>query len=169
MDITFQIGSLPLYKGYSEELPAGTFYTEINIAFENWDGFSELLSPSNTNNSLIGCVTDGLPFSREVQCLLRGGSGIENEPTIRITNYDWVVPFSTIRISLANIKQLNITTRNTLYVSVILKRVGSWKEGYLYNPQQLTFKQTSSLSATLFQSVNVGYLGANAVGQPTTF
>jgi hypothetical protein len=118
---------------------------------------------------MIGCVTAGLAASREIQCLLRGGSDIEHEPTIIVTGYDWVQPFTRINISIANVVQLSTTLRNTVFVSVVIKQLGSWKEGYLYNPEQLTLKQTYPLSTTAYSSVSVGYFGMNEVGKPTTF
>ena len=57
VDLTFTIGSLPIYKGYNSGLLDGEFYSEINIGFENWHAFDNLVDPSNTNGSLIGCVT----------------------------------------------------------------------------------------------------------------
>lgn len=64
IDLTFPIRKLPLYKGYSDGLLNGEFYSEINIGFENWHAFDNLVNPSNTNGSLIGCVTQGLPHSK---------------------------------------------------------------------------------------------------------
>lgn len=169
VDISFLTSAMPLFRGYSDELPNGTFYTEIQIGFENWNAFQNLLYSNNTNQTLVGCVTSGLPFSREIECMLRGGWNIEHEPIIRISGYDWVPAHSLIKVSLSNILQLNTTNRNTLYVSVLLKQVGSWKQGYLYNPQQLILRQTYPLLTTSFGFISLGYIGINTVGRPSSF
>jgi hypothetical protein len=169
VDIEFQIGALPLYKGYDSALSQGEFYTEIHVVFENWHAFDNLLEEDNQNDTLVGCVTQGLPSSQEIKCFLQGGSDIEHEPTIKITNYDWVQPNTAIKISLSNIMQLNSTNRNTVFVAVLLKQMDNWRQGYLYNPQQLTLHQTSPLSTTTFLSISLGYLGINTVGEPASF
>jgi len=78
IDLTFPIGKLPLYKGYADGLQNGEFYSEINIGFENWKAFGNLINQNNVNGSLVGCVTQGLPHTREIKCLLEGGSTIED-------------------------------------------------------------------------------------------
>jgi len=78
-----------------------------------------------------------------------------------------VAPNSTITISLANVLQLNATTRNTLSVSVLLKQVGSWRQGELYNPEQIVLKQTTPLTASAL-AATISYSGSTVVGEQTS-
>lgn len=64
---------------------------------------------------------------------------------------------------------LDSTIRNVLSVSVVLRKVGSWKQSFLYNPEQLILKATSNLAIAPFNFVDVGYIGANRVNKPTVF
>ena len=54
-------------------------------------------------------------------------------------------------------------------MAVVLRQKGTWKHGYLYNPEQLTLKSTSPLSTTPFVAVDVGYVGLNQVSNPIIF
>ena len=51
------------------------------------------------------------------------GTNINDEPAIIITNYEQILPGATVRISLANIKNLPSTLRNTLSIEVKYYRV----------------------------------------------
>jgi hypothetical protein len=98
-----------------------------------------------------------------------GGGDIEHQPTVIISGYERVPPFTNVSISLANILMLNSNTRNVLWVSVVLHKVGSWKQSYLYNPESLVFKRTSNLALLSLNSLDLGYVGSNKVGSPSTF
>ena len=64
---------------------------------------------------------------------------------------------------------LNASTRNVLSVSVVLYKIGSWQQSYLYNPEGLVLKQTSNLTTLPVNFVDIGYAGINRVGQDSTF
>lgn len=64
---------------------------------------------------------------------------------------------------------LDVGIRNVLSVGVALRKVGSWKQAYLYNPEQLLLTATSNMATTLCNFLDIGYLTATTVGSPTTF
>lgn len=64
---------------------------------------------------------------------------------------------------------LAANTRNVLWASVVLLKIGSWKQSYLYNPESLVFKPSSNLALLSLNSLDLGYVGLNIVGSPSTF
>jgi hypothetical protein len=43
VDINFMVGREALRQGYSDGLQTGSYYTTIEITFENWGAFGNLL------------------------------------------------------------------------------------------------------------------------------
>jgi hypothetical protein len=51
----------------------------------------------------------------------------------------------------------------------VIKKIGSWKSAYLYDPAQLILKSTTPLGATTYSALSLGFGISNIVGTPTTF
>ena len=62
--------------------------------------------------------------NREVSCNLDIGYNFNDEPYIRVTGYEEIMPFTDITISISNLLNLPTTERNTVWIAVVLKKVG---------------------------------------------
>lgn len=78
------------------------------------------------------------------------------------------MPYTTVTISLSNVLNLPTNLRNTVSISVILKKVGDYREAFLYNPTKKILLSTSPLSTVAPTLLDIQYTGSKTVGMPTT-
>lgn len=142
--------------------------------------FDNDLKTGLTNGSEIGCkIHSGLtPISgMRIKCLLKIGTSQTNKPTIRIINYNFIDPATTIKISFARIQTLPQTLVNTISIGakIFYNDIGS--STYLYIPTPVVTNPTNATnvlanSATSWKNewyAGASYSGVNIVLQPTIF
>lgn len=119
-DITFAVGPVGVKQGYNGILALGEYYSEIRVKFETVEGYEYLLGGYYKHGDRVGCVTNLKSINKEISCIFSQGTNITHEPSIIISNYEQIIPGTTVKLSFANIKNLpqNVPTtlRNTLAV-----------------------------------------------------
>lgn len=186
-DLTFVTGSL--------QIPPGTLTTattqtsELRFIFENFNGmnptnaFSNDLGTGLSNGDEIGCkFFSGLVAvsGMRLKCLLYLGTNSTNKPMIRVINYNFINPGTTIIIGFAGIQSLPAVLVNTISIGVVIFYTDIDSSTYLYIPTPIITVPTNS--SNMFNSlqasqsgfasnwlVNASYTGTNIVLQPTTF
>lgn len=123
-DISFTVGPVGIKQGYRGILALGEYFSEIRIKFETVEGYDYLLGGYYKNGDRVGCVTTFKSIEKEIACIFDKGTNITHEPSIIISNYEEIVPGTSVLISLANIKNLPTTMRNTLAIEVKYYKVG---------------------------------------------
>ncbi len=109
-----------------------------------------------------------------LKCLLSVGTNATNKPRIRVVNYNFINPGTTIIIGFAGIQSLPPTLVNTISIGVVIYYTDIDSSTYLYIPTPiLTVPTNSSSMISSFSGwnwqVNASYSGTNIVLQPTTF
>ena len=112
-----------------------------------------------------------------IKCLLYVGTNSTDKPKIRIINYNFINPATTIIVGFAGIQSLPTTLVNTISIGAIIyyTDIDSWT--YLYIPTPIVTIPTnatnmySSMPAGWVSgwAVNASYSGTNIVLQPTVF
>ena len=187
-DLQFVTGSLQIPPGATTT--ATTQTSEIHFIFENFDGmnptnvFTNDLGTGLKNGEEVGCVIfSGLTAlsGKRIKCLLKLGTSETDKPTIRIVNYDFVNPATTIIIGFAGLESLPHTLVNTISVAVRIYYNDINSNTYLYIPTPVATNPTQSVDKFTSMSagaqsgwgsnwvVNMSYSGVNIVLEPTTF
>jgi hypothetical protein len=112
-----------------------------------------------------------------LKCLLYVGTNSTNKPMIRVINYNFINPYTTIIIGFAGIQSLPSVLVNTISIGVVIFYTDIDSSTYLYIPTPIITVPTNATS--MFSgmpsdwvadwSVNASYSGTNIVLQPTTF
>lgn len=112
-----------------------------------------------------------------LKCLLYLGTNSTNKPMIRVINYNFINPSTTILIGFAGIQSLPAVLVNTISIGVVIFYTDIGSSTYLYIPTPIITVPTnatnmfSSMPSDLVANwlVNASYSGTNIVLQPTTF
>lgn len=112
-----------------------------------------------------------------LKCLLYVGTNSTNKPMIRVINYNFINPSTTIIIGFAGIQSLPAVLVNTISIGVVIFYTDIGSSTYLYIPTPIITVPTNATN--MFNSmpggwvsnwvVNASYSGTNIVLQPTTF
>ena len=140
----------------------------------------------------MGCVIQAGMVALEgkrLKCILHIGTNSTDKPTIKVLNYNYIDPQTTIRLSFAAIESLNEALVNTISIGVLIYYTDLGSSTYLYIP---TAKVTQPTNNTLWypdfwyhdgtqnytnwtsywafdNSNSNNYFGNNIVRQPTNF
>lgn len=142
--------------------------------------FDNDLKTGLTSGQEVGCkIFSGLAAlpGLRIKCLLYVGTNSTDKPKIRIINYNFINPGTSITVGFAGIQSLPSTLVNTISIGAIIyyTDIDSWT--YLYIPTPIVTIPTNATS--MFSSmpagwisgwsVSAGYSGTNIVLQPTVF
>jgi hypothetical protein len=183
-DLTFVTGNLQIPPGAATT--ATTQTSELQFVFENFNGmdptnvFDNDLRTNLTTGSEIGCkIQSGLTAlpGKRIKCLLVVGTSQTNKPTIRIINYNFIDPQTTIIVTFAGIQTLPETLVNTISIGAKIFYTDISSSTYLYIPTPVITIPTnaSNVLANTHSSwksnwaVNSSFSGTNIVLQPTIF
>lgn len=144
------------------------------------DVFSNDLGTGLSNGDEIGCrLYTGLTAlsGLRMKCLLSLGTNSTNKPKIIVINYNFINPYTTIKIGFASIQTLPPVLTNTISVGAVIFYTNIGSSTYLYVPTPiLTVATNATVMANSFQSgwssgwlSNATYYGTNIVLQPTIF
>jgi hypothetical protein len=142
--------------------------------------FNNDLGTKLNNGDEIGCkffsglvAVSGL----RLKCLLYVGTNSTNKPMIRVINYNFINPQTTIIIGFAGIQSLPAVLVNTISIGVVIYYTDIGSSTYLYIPTPIITVPTNATN--MFASmpagwvggwaVNASYSGTNIVLQPATF
>lgn len=111
-----------------------------------------------------------------IKCILVVGVNATSKPTIKIINYAFVNPSTTIVIGFAGLQSLPPILTNTISIGVMIYYNDISSSTYLYIPTPIITLATTS-NDTLIKStkwisgwnINASYSGANIVLKPTIF
>jgi hypothetical protein len=113
-----------------------------------------------------------------LKCLLYLGTNSTNKPMIRVINYNFINPMTTIIIGFAGIQSLPSVLANTISIGVVIFYTDIGSSTYLYIPTPIITVPTNASNMLLdtiwsgFASnwlMNASYTGTNIVLQSTTF
>jgi hypothetical protein len=112
-----------------------------------------------------------------MKCLLYLGTNSTNKPMIRVINYNFINPQTTIIIGFAGIQSLPPVLVNTISIGVKIFYTDIGSSTYLYIPTPIITVPTNATSMyggmpggwISGWSVNASYSGTNIVLQPTSF
>lgn len=183
-DITFVTGNLQIPPG--APTTATTQTSELQFVFENFNGmdptnvFDNDLKTNLTTGSEIGCkIQSGLAAlaGMRIKCLLVVGTSQTNKPTIRIINYNFIDPQTTIIVTFAGIQTLPNTLVNTISIGAKIFYTDISSSTYLYIPTPIITIPTNATNVLATTStswknewvVNSSFSGVNIVLQPTIF
>ena len=183
-DISFVTGNLQIPPG---ALTTATTQTSALVfIFENFDGmnptnvFANDLKTGLKTGEEIGCkVFSGLTAlsGMRIKCILTVGTNSTFKPTIRIINYNFINPATTITIGFAGIQSLPSVLVNTISIGVVIYYNDIGSSTYLYVPTPIITVPTNATN--MFSSmpsgwvsgwgVNASYSSTNIVLKPTSF
>ena len=142
--------------------------------------FDNDLKTNLTTGSEIGCkIQSGLAAlaGMRIKCLLVVGTSQTNKPTIRIINYNFIDPQTTIIVTFAGIQTLPNTLVNTISIGAKIFYTDISSSTYLYIPTPIITIPTNATNVLATTStswknewvVNSSFSGVNIVLQPTIF
>jgi hypothetical protein len=181
-DLRFVTGSLQIPPGAPTTATSQT--SELQFIFENFNGmnptnvFANDLKTGLVTGSEVGCkIFNGLTAlpGMRIKCLLYVGTNQTNKPKIRIINYDFINPQTTIIISFSGIQSLPSVLVNTISIGSVIFYTDIGSSTFLYIPTPIITVPTNA--TTLFSGIdsvmrtrwgaNSSYSGTNIVLQPT--
>jgi hypothetical protein len=183
-DLQFITGNLQIPPGATTT--ATTQTSELQFIFENFNGanptnvFDNDLRTNLTTGSEVGCkIQSGLVAlpGKRIKCLLKVGTSQTNKPTIRIINYNFIDPQTTIIVSFAGIQTLPSTLTNTISIGAKIFYNNINSSTYLYIPTPVITVATNASNVLANTdanwisnwAVNSSFSGTNIVLEPTIF
>ena len=183
-DLQFVTGTLQIPPGATTT--ATTQTSELQFIFENFNGadptniFDNDLKTGLTTGEEVGCkIQSGLTAlaGMRIKCLLKVGTSQTDKPVIRIVNYNFIDPATTIIVSFAGIQTLPHTLVNTISIGakIFYNDIGS--STFLYIPTPVVTvptNVTNVLDNTVTDwknrwNANTSFSGTNIVLEPTIF
>jgi len=116
--------------------------------------FANNLKTGLSSGSEIGCkIFSGLTAisGLRIKCLLYVGTNQTNKPKIRIINYDFINPQTTIIIAFAGIQSLLPTLANTISIGAVIYYTDIGSSTYLYIPTPIMTVPTNASNYLLGQ------------------
>ena len=184
-DIEFQTGTLQIPPGAATTQTSLT--SELQFIFESYNAndatnvFKNDLDTGLKEGDEVGCIVhSGITEleGKRLICSLHIGTNSTDKPIIKITNYDYIDPGTTVRIAFAGIQSLNEVNVNTISVGVLIHYTDLGSSTYLYIPTATLPEPTNNtLTVIADHAANwhnnwymaASYSGNNIVRQPTNF
>jgi len=119
-------------------------YSRIIIQFDNYYNeelrFENDLGTNLPNGAEVGCLgVSGLTLSRfnRLKCTIQHGIDIQNLPYIQVENYEKILPFTEIKLLVANIMTLKVDIKATIKIGIkfFFKYGDTYTSSFFYEPR----------------------------------